>query len=116
MSQHWKEAAALLRKAADTIEARSRLRDAENEPDLIDVTAEISGTDADTVLDVLVALKVARFERAHDFDSAVDQVAYQARALVSRIAHAKPAPPVLVPFDDEEPPLRASVTAADDRF
>ena len=33
MSILWKDAAALLRKAADTIDSRGRLRDAENEPD-----------------------------------------------------------------------------------
>lgn len=111
MSILWKDAAALLRKAADTIDARGRLRDAENEPDLVDVTAQIADVPADTVLDVLVALKVARFDRAHDFDSAVDWLAYLARKLAAEVAVPKAkAPPI--PFDpveqfDDEPPTRA---------
>jgi hypothetical protein len=111
MSTFWQDGAALLRRAADTIDARSRLRDAEGEPDLVDVTAQIADVPADTVLDVLVALKVARFDRAHDFDSAVDWLAYLARKLASEVAVPKPkGAPVIIPphaFDAEEPSLRA---------
>jgi hypothetical protein len=121
MSGFWKDAAELLRKAADTIDARGRLRDAEGEPDLVDVTAQIADVPPDTVLDVLVALKVARFDRAHDFDSAVDWLAYLARKLASEVAvpkAQKPSP--LVPFDpaeqfDDEPPTRAGTAMLPDR-
>lgn len=107
MSIFWKDAAALLRKAADTIDSRGRLRDADGEADLVDVTAQIADVPADTVLDVLVALKVARFDRAHDFDSAVDWLAYLARKLASEVAVPKPKPVAFDPPEvfDDEPPL-----------
>lgn len=121
MSGFWQDAAALLRKAADTIDARGRLRDAEGEPDLVDITAQIADVPADTVLDVLVALKVARFDRAHDFDSAVDWLAYLARKLASEVAVPKvQKPSPLVPFDpaeqfDDEPPTRAGTVVLPER-
>lgn len=120
MSILWKDAAALLRKAADTIDARGRLRDAENEPDLVDVTAQIADVPADTVLDVLVALKVARFDRAHDFDSAVDWLAYLARKLAAEVAVPKAKAPA-IPFapaeqlGDDEPPTRAGTAVLPER-
>ena len=117
MSVFWKDAAALLRKAADTIDARGRLRDAENEPDLVDVTAQIADVPADTVLDVLVALKVARFDRAHDFDSAVDWLAYLARKLAAEVAIPKPRAVAFDPPEqfDDEPPVRAGTATPPER-
>lgn len=120
MSNFWQDAAGLLRKAADTIDQRGRLRDAEGEPDLVDVTAQIADVPAATVLDVLVALKVARFDRAHDFDSAVDWLAYLARKLASEVAVPKVKPSPLVPFDpaeqfDDDPPTRAGTAVLPER-
>lgn len=113
MSEYWKDAAALLRKAAATIEARSNLRDREDEADLIDVTAELAQVDPEVVLEVMMGLKSARFGRSGDFDSAVDLLAYQARHLAQGIEQPRtvevPVYSMGVPFDDEEPPLRAAV-------
>lgn len=117
MSELWHEGAALLRKAAEIIEARGRIRDAKGEPDLIEVTAQIADVSPDTVLDVLIALKVARFDRAHDLDSAIDWVAYLSRKLAGEVALPKQKP---IPFDpaeqfDDEPPTRAGTAALPDR-
>ena len=110
MSDYWKDAAALLRKAAATIEARSALRDGET--DLIDEAAEIAGFEPDQILTALTALKLARFVRANDLDSAIDFLAYQARQFsgaldASRTVEVPVYDGIGVPFDDEEPPLRS---------
>ena len=81
MSLKWKRAEELCLEAAAIIRERGSLRDGET--DLIDEAAAACGRSADVVLDVMLALKHVRFLRAGDWDSAVDFIAYKARAFAN---------------------------------
>jgi len=101
MSDKWGIAADLLQEAIDTIRARGSLRDGET--DLIDEAARVCGRTPDDVLDVMLAIKHVRFLRAGDWDSAVDFIAYKARAFANG-AKIKPYDPVpyTPPTKDEQ--------------
>lgn len=108
MSDKWVIAADLLQEAIDTIRARGSLRDGET--DLIDEAARACGRTPDDVLDVMLAIKHVRFLRAGDWDSAVDFIAYKARAFANG-AKIEPCGqvPHMPPTKDEQ---RAALVAA----
>lgn len=81
----WNRAASLLRDAAAIIEQRSAGRDVSGLPDTVAVAAVSEGLSEATVLASMVGLKRARYARGHDYDSAIDLLAYEARRLVSTL-------------------------------
>lgn len=78
MQAKWKIAAELLDKAAATIRLRSSQRDA-GDFDTIEMAADTCGIEPIEVLDVMLALKEARYAKSSDIDSAIDWLAYRAR-------------------------------------
>lgn len=79
MQAKWKIAADLLEEAARTIRQRSAGRDA-GDFDTIEMAADSCDIEPIEVLDVMLALKGARYTKAGDRDSAIDWLAYRARA------------------------------------
>ena len=82
----WGQAQALLREAADTIEARSAGRDESGRPDTIAIAAQSEGLTVQQVLAAMIGIKRSRHGRGGDRDSAVDLLAYEARRLVATLA------------------------------
>lgn len=82
----WSSAQALLREAADTIEARSAGRDEDGRPDTIALAAIAEGLTEAQVLAAMLGIKRIRLSRGRDHDSAVDLLAYEARRLVALLA------------------------------
>jgi hypothetical protein len=81
----WHIAANLLIQAADTIRQRGSLRDDDSGADLIDLAAGVSGKSPDAILDAMLAIKHVRWMRAGDLDSAIDFLAYKARAFANGV-------------------------------
>ncbi len=84
MQEKWKLAADLLEEAAQTIRDRSGQRDA-GEHDTVEIAADIAGVEPIEVLDVMLAVKEARYIKSEDRDSAVDWLAYRARAFADSV-------------------------------
>lgn len=107
----WGRAQQLLREAADIIEQRSAGRDETGRPDTIALAALSEGISETVVLAAMIGVKRVRLSRGHDYDSAIDLLAYEARRMAAQVAenapdvqhHAAeaPMPPVFEPDDDE---------------
>lgn len=89
MQPKWQLAAELLEAAAATIRERGKRRDS-GASDTFDTAAREMGRPAAEGLAWMLAIKRARFSVGHDYDSALDELGYQARRLVESLAaHAK---------------------------
>jgi hypothetical protein len=95
MQTKWDIAADMLQEAADTIRQRGTLRDVEGYADTMETAAKLSGLSVNAVLNVHIATKRARYDRAGDYDSAIDLLAYWARLYANgvQIEHTKETPP-----------------------
>jgi hypothetical protein len=93
MTTKWDLAADMLQAASDTIRERGTLRDVEGYADTMDTAAKLSGLPVVAVLNVHIATKRARYDRAGDYDSAVDLLAYWARLYVEGITIENAKPP-----------------------
>lgn len=96
MQTKWDIAADMLQEAADTIRQRGTLRDVEGYADTMETAAKLSGLSVNAVLNVHIATKRARYDRAGDYDSAIDLLAYWARLYANgvQIEHTKETPPL----------------------
>jgi len=94
MQTKWDIAADMLQEAADTIRERGALRDIEGYSDTMETAAKLSGLSVAAVINVHIATKRARYDRAGDYDSALDLLAYHARLYANgvQIEHAKETP------------------------
>jgi len=89
MQPKWQLAAELLEAAAATIRERGTRRDS-GVADTFDTAAREMGRPASEGLAWMLAIKRARFSVGHDYDSALDELGYQARRLVESLAeHVK---------------------------
>lgn len=107
MKTKWDIAADMLQEAADTIRERGTLRDVEGYADTMESAAKLSGLSVNAVLNVHIATKRARYDRAGDYDSAIDLLAYHARLYANGVQ--------VEPLPTEQPSLPEWIKATLER-